>query len=95
MRTTARDGVERDRKKWRREILDFCQEYRFVDGVEVLEQNMTSAEGTRVLFRAKLRERARGGERVSFLEMARFQREGGDWYYLDGKLVDIAGAESL
>jgi uncharacterized protein YchJ len=91
MRTTHKRTSERDRGKWRREILEFCEEYRFVDGVDVLEQNMTSSDGTTILFRAKLR---RGDVGVSFLEMSTFVREGDVWYYVDGKLVDVAGEES-
>jgi uncharacterized protein YchJ len=122
MRTTHHSTAERDRAKWRSEIMAFASEYRFIDGyacvkrwcslpefghqtccseahhlhdacfpfivmlfcwlcaerfrVEVLEQTMTSADTTTILFRANLQRRTHP---VSFLEMSKFVREGNQW----------------
>lgn len=90
MRTTHESTAERDRRKWRDEIMDFATSYRFVDGLDIIEQNVTSAETTTILFRAKLRRRT---QPVSFMEMSKFVKENSNWYYLDGKLVDVDDSE--
>lgn len=51
MKTTHSSLAELDRRKWKREILDFCREYDFVGGVDIIEQQMTGPYTTRILFR--------------------------------------------
>lgn len=51
MKTTHPSLAELDRRKWKREILDFCREYKFVGGVDVIEVQMTGPASTRILFR--------------------------------------------
>lgn len=51
MNTTHPSMAELDRRKWKREILDFCLEYRFVGGVDVIQLRMTGPSSTRILFR--------------------------------------------
>jgi uncharacterized protein YchJ len=86
MRTTHRTTAELDRVKWRKEIMEFSTEYRFCDGLEVIEQNVTSADSTTILFRANMRRR---NAPVTLMELSRFVRENSQWYYVDGKLVDF------
>ncbi|PXF44623.1 hypothetical protein BWQ96_05618 [Gracilariopsis chorda] len=66
--------------------MDFCRDYQFLGGVDIIEQQLTGPYTTRILFRANLMER---NEALSFLEMATFVRERNTWYYKSGKLVDI------
>lgn len=51
MKTTHSSLAELDRRKWKREIVAFCREYRFVGGVDIIEQQMTGPYTTRILFR--------------------------------------------
>lgn len=51
MKTTHKSSAELDRRKWKREILDFCMEYQFVGGVDVIETQITGPQVTRILFR--------------------------------------------
>lgn len=51
MRTTHSSTAELDRRKWRRDILQFCREYNFVGGVDIMEQSMTGPNATSILFR--------------------------------------------
>lgn len=51
MNTTHPNMAELDRRKWKREILDFCLEYRFVGGIDVIQLQMTGPSSTRILFR--------------------------------------------
>lgn len=89
MRTTHSSLAELDRRNWKKEILDFCLEYRFVGGVDIIEQQITGPHTTRILFRANLIERMERDASVSFMEMSTFVRERNFWYYKSGKLVDI------
>lgn len=51
MNTTHPNMSELDRRKWKREILDFCMEYRFVGGVDIIQLQITGPSSTRILFR--------------------------------------------
>ena len=51
MKTTHSSLAELDRRKWKREILDFCTEYQFLGGVDIIERQMTGPNTTRILFR--------------------------------------------
>lgn len=51
MRTTHPSVAELDRRNWKKEILDFCMEYLFVGGVDIIEQQITGPYTTRILFR--------------------------------------------
>lgn len=51
MKTTHPSLAELDRRNWKREILEFCREYQFVGGVDIIEQQMTGPYTTRILFR--------------------------------------------
>lgn len=51
MKTTHASLAELDRRKWKREILEFCNEYQFVGGVDIVEQQMTGPYSARILFR--------------------------------------------
>lgn len=51
MKTTHTSMAELDRRKWKREILDFCKDYQFIGGVDIIEQQMTGPYSTRILFR--------------------------------------------
>ncbi|CAN8068341.1 unnamed protein product [Agarophyton chilense] len=86
MKTTHSSLSELDRRKWKREILEFCRDYQFLGGVDIIEQQSTGPYTTRILFRANLMER---NASLSFLEMATFVRERNIWYYKSGKLVDV------
>lgn len=86
MKTTHRSMAELDRRKWKGEILDFCREYQFLGGVDILDEQITGPSTTRILFRANLMQR---NSYISFLEMSTFAREENIWYYKSGKLVDI------
>lgn len=66
--------------------MEFATEYRFCDGVDILEESGMSADRSSILFRANMRRRT---EVVSFVEMSKFLKEQDRWYYVDGKLVDI------
>lgn len=90
MRTTHESTAERDRRKWRSDIMEFACGYRFVDGLDIIDQNVTSADTTTIMFRAKLRRRT---QPVTFIEMSKFVKENNNWYYLDGKLVDFDDTE--
>lgn len=51
MKTTHSSLAELDRRKWKREILNFCSEYQFLGGIDIIEQQMTGPNTTRILFR--------------------------------------------
>lgn len=51
MKTTHRSMAELDRRKWKGEILDFCREYQFLGGVDILDEQITGPSTTRILFR--------------------------------------------
>lgn len=51
MKTTHTSMAELDRRKWKREILNFCKEYQFVGGVDIIEEQMTGPYSTRIMFR--------------------------------------------
>lgn len=51
MRTTAGEAQEFDRIRWRSEIAQFCDQYQFVGGLEIIEQNMTGPATTTIVFR--------------------------------------------
>ncbi len=86
MRTTAKSEREFDRRKWRKEITEFCDRYRFDGGINILEENMTGPDSCSITFEAKLLEQ---GAPTSFVEMSKFARDDGIWYYVNGKLVDF------
>jgi len=86
MRTTEKNAREFDRRAWRREIETFCRLYRFDGGINILEENMTGPDGCSITFRANLLER---GAPLHFVEMSKFNRIEGIWYYSHGKLVDF------
>lgn len=86
MRTTEKSEREFDRRKWRDEIVEFCDRYRFDGGVDILDENLTGPDSCSITFEAKLLER---GAPTSFVEMSRFDRIDGEWYYVNGKLVDF------
>lgn len=51
MKTTHPSLAELDRRVWKKEILEFCREYKFVGGVDIIEKQMTGPYTTRILFR--------------------------------------------
>lgn len=51
MKTTHSSLAELDRRKWKREIMDFCRDYQFLGGVDIIEQQLTGPYTTRILFR--------------------------------------------
>lgn len=51
MKTTHSSLAELDRRKWKREIMGFCRDYKFVGGVDIIEQQLTGPYTTRILFR--------------------------------------------
>lgn len=51
MKTTHTSAIELDRGQWKREIMDFCKEYRFVGGVDTVEVQNPGPVTTRILFR--------------------------------------------
>lgn len=51
MKTTHSSTIELDRRLWRREIMNFCKEYQFVGGVDIVEVQMPAPQTTRILFR--------------------------------------------
>lgn len=51
MKTTHSSFAEVDRREWKREIMQFCQEYQFVGGVDIIEMQNPGPNTTRILFR--------------------------------------------
>lgn len=51
MKTTHSSAIELDRRQWKREIMDFCRDYRFVGGVDIVEVQNPGPTTTRILFR--------------------------------------------
>lgn len=51
MKTTHSSAIELDRRMWKREIMDFCKEYQFVGGIDLIETQMPAPYTTRILFR--------------------------------------------
>lgn len=51
MKTTHSSAIELDRRMWRREIMNFCKEYQFVGGLDIVEMQMPAPYTTRILFR--------------------------------------------
>lgn len=51
MRTTHSSLSELDGRKWKREVLEFCRDYQFLGGVDIIEQQSTGPYTTRLLFR--------------------------------------------
>lgn len=51
MKTTHTSAIELDRGQWKREIMDFCKDYKFVGGVDIVEVQNPGPITTRILFR--------------------------------------------
>lgn len=51
MKTTHSSLAELDRRVWKRDILEFCRDYKFIGGVDIMERQMTGPYTTRILFR--------------------------------------------
>lgn len=51
MRTTAPAAQEFDRISWRAEITRFCDQYQFMGGIDIIEDNPTGPTSTTIVFR--------------------------------------------
>lgn len=51
MKTSHSSAIELDRRMWRREIMNFCKDYQFVGGLDIVETQMPAPYTTRILFR--------------------------------------------
>jgi len=67
---------------WRSELLQFCKETKFC-GLEIIEF-IDGDDTATVTFIARLEQ---GGQDVTFKEKSSFSKEGGRWFYKNGRFV--------
>ncbi|MEO1272522.1 MAG: YchJ family metal-binding protein, partial [Myxococcota bacterium] len=83
VRTTDPHGpmFREDTGAWRRDLRRFCKTTQF-QALEVVEAEHPEADVGFVTFRATL---LQDGSDASMTERSRFERRGGEWFYLSGE----------
>ncbi|KAG5189179.1 hypothetical protein JKP88DRAFT_347771 [Tribonema minus] len=95
MKTTARGGSEwkGDQGAWVAEILEFCDDYRFL-GLDIGPERKAGVNVAYLTFTASLElsERPVRGQvtQVDFTERSRFVKEGARWMYEGGSLLEVS-----